>query len=58
MKSAGKKRRGPGIVVRRSSIQGRGVYARRRIREDETVCEYKGEIIDEAKVARRDPGSD
>ena len=42
MKSAGKKRREPGIVVRRSGIHGRGVFARRRIREDKTVCEYQG----------------
>jgi SET domain-containing protein len=55
MKSSGKKRRGPGIVMRRSLIHGRGVFARRLIREDETVCEYKGEIISEAEVARRYP---
>ena len=47
--------KGPRIVVRRSGIHGRGVFARRRIREDETVCEYKGEIISEAEVARRYP---
>ena len=56
MKSVEKKKpRGPRIVVRRSGIHGRGVYARRLIREDETVCEYKGEIISEAEVARRYP---
>ena len=46
---------GPRIVVRGSDIHGRGVYARRLIREDETVCEYKGEIISEAEAARRYP---
>ena len=55
VKNAGKTSRGPRIVVRRSGIHGRGVFARRRIREDETVCEYKGEIISEAEVARRYP---
>ncbi len=55
MKSNEKKHSGPRIVVRRSGIHGRGVFARRRIREDETVCEYKGEIISEAEVARRYP---
>jgi len=55
MTSSNSKSRGPRIAVRRSGIHGRGVYARRRIREDETVCEYKGEIISEAEVARRYP---
>ena len=55
MKSVEKKRRGPRIVVRRSGTHGRGVFARRLIHEDETVCEYKGEIISEAEVARRYP---
>jgi uncharacterized protein len=49
------KRQGPRIAVRNSGIHGRGVYARHLIREDETVCEYKGEIINEAEVARRYP---
>ncbi len=35
-------RRGPRFVVRKSSIHGRGVFARRRIREDDVVVEYKG----------------
>ncbi len=55
MKSSGPARRGPRIVVRRSHIHGRGVFARRLIRADETVCEYKGEIISEAEIARRYP---
>src|SRR5512147_595506 len=55
MSSSKAKRPGPRIVVRRSGIHGRGVYARRLIREDETVCEYKGDIISEAEVARRYP---
>ena len=46
---------GPRIVVRRSAIHGRGVFARRLIREDETVCEYKGERIAESQVGRRYP---
>jgi len=55
MKGSEARRRGPRIVVRRSGIHGRGVFARRLIHEDETVCEYKGEIISEAEVARRYP---
>lgn len=55
MKSIRKNRRGPRIVMGRSGIHGRGVFARRLIHEDETVCEYKGEIISEAEVARRYP---
>jgi uncharacterized protein len=55
MTSRKPKSKGASIVVRRSRIHGRGVYARRLIREDETVCEYKGEIISEAEVARRYP---
>jgi len=47
--------RGPRIVVRRSGIHGRGVYARRPIREDQTVCEYKGERISEKEIERRYP---
>ena len=47
--------RGPRIVVRRSGIHGRGVFARRRLREGETVCEYKGERISELEIARRYP---
>jgi len=55
MKISAQGRRGPRIVVRRSRIHGRGVFARRLIRADETVCEYKGEIISEAEIARRYP---
>ena len=47
--------KGPRIVVRRSGIHGRGVFARRPIREDETVCEYKGERISEKEIGRRYP---
>jgi len=48
-------RRGPRIVARRSGIHGRGVFARRTLREDETVCEYKGERVTEAEIGRRYP---
>ena len=53
MKSSEQKHLGPRIIVRRSGIHGRGVFTRRLIHEDETVCEYKGEIISEAEVTRR-----
>lgn len=49
------KRPRPRLAVRRSGIHGRGVFACRPLREDETVCEYKGEIISEAEVERRYP---
>ena len=55
MSSSKAKTKGARIAVRRSGIHGRGVFARRAIREDETVCEYKGEIISETEVARRYP---
>ena len=46
---------GPRFVVRRSGIHGRGVFARRPMREDDTIIEYKGEIISEAEIDRRYP---
>lgn len=49
--------RGPHYVVRNSAIHGRGVFARHLIRENATVIEYKGEIIDEAEIDRRYPES-
>ena len=55
MSSSKARRRGPRIVVRRSGIHGRGVFARCRLREGETVCEYKGERIGEAESGRRYP---
>lgn len=55
MNKGSKKNSGPRIAVRRSKIHGRGVFARRLIREDETVCEYKGERITEAEIGRRYP---
>lgn len=55
MTSSKAERPGPRIAVRRSGIHGRGVFARHALREDETVCEYTGEIISEAEVARRCP---
>jgi SET domain-containing protein len=41
--------------VRRSSIQGRGVFATRDIRKGEEVVEYKGEHIDDAEADKRYP---
>ena len=55
MKSTRVKRTGPRFVVRRSGIHGKGVFARRPIAEDETVIEYKGEIVSEAEIGRRYP---
>ncbi len=55
MTSSKAKRQGPRIAVRRSGIHGRGVFARRPLHEDETVCEYKGERVSESEIARRYP---
>jgi uncharacterized protein len=44
--------------VRRSRIQGRGVFATRRIRRGMRIVEYRGEIIDEAEADRRYPWTD
>jgi uncharacterized protein len=44
--------------VRRSAIQGRGVFATRKIRKGEEIIEYTGEIIDEDEADRRYPWTD
>ena len=44
--------------VRRSKIQGRGVFATRDIRKGEELVEYKGEHIDDAEADRRYPFED
>jgi len=49
------KKKGPRIVVRRSGIHGRGVFARRAIAEGETIVEYKGERVSEDEIGRRYP---
>ncbi len=41
------------IVVRRSRIHGRGVFAKRRIRAGSRIIEYTGERIDDAEVEAR-----
>lgn len=41
------------IEVRNSRIQGRGVFARRRIRKGQRIIEYVGERIDPEEVDRR-----
>ncbi|MSP97269.1 MAG: SET domain-containing protein [Betaproteobacteria bacterium] len=46
---------GARFVMRKSGIHGRGVFARRRMREDEIVVEYKGEIVSEREAERRYP---
>jgi SET domain-containing protein len=45
--------RTPRLVVRRSGIQGLGVFARRRIRKGQRIIEYTGEIISSEEEARR-----
>jgi uncharacterized protein len=44
--------------VRRSRIQGRGVFATRKIRKGAEIIEYRGEIIDDDEADRRYPWSD
>jgi uncharacterized protein len=44
--------------VRRSSIQGRGVFATRKIPRGAEIVEYRGEIIDDDEADRRYPWSD
>lgn len=44
--------------VRRSKIQGRGVFATRAISEGTRLIEYRGEIIDEGEADRRYPWHD
>jgi uncharacterized protein len=46
-------RRNPWIVLRRSKIHGRGVYARKRIPKGTRIIEYAGEIISSAEADRR-----
>lgn len=46
------------FVVRRSRIQGRGVFATRSIPAGERVIQYRGEVIDEDEADRRYPWSD
>lgn len=48
-------KKGPRFVVRQSGIHGRGVFVRLPINEDDTVIEYKGEIISEDEIERRYP---
>lgn len=46
---------GPGIVVRKSGVHGRGVYAQRAYEPGERVVEYKGELITWKEALRRHP---
>ena len=48
-----KKARRPLYTVRRSAIQGRGVFAARRIRRGQRIIEYAGERISVAEGDRR-----
>ena len=40
----------PPVVVRRSRVQGRGVFATRYIREGEVIIEYKGALLTHAEA--------
>jgi uncharacterized protein len=55
---AGKKRSTRPFEVRRSEIQGRGVFAIRKIPAGTRIVEYRGEVIDEDEADRRYPWSD
>lgn len=41
------------LLVKRSGIQGRGVFAAKRIRKGQRIIEYTGEIIDSEEEDRR-----
>src|SRR6185437_194600 len=43
----------PSVVVRRSAIQGRGVFAARDIKRGERIIEYVGERITHAEASKR-----
>jgi SET domain-containing protein len=45
--------RNPWLVLRRSTIHGRGVYARKDIPKDTRLIEYTGEHISNAEADRR-----
>jgi SET domain-containing protein len=47
------RRNGRPFEVRRSSIQGKGVFAVRRIRPGQRIIEYVGEIVDDDTAADR-----
>ncbi len=53
-----RKFRGPRFVVRRSSIHGNGVFARKPIKKGELIIEYKGSVISEKEADRRYPDHD
>jgi uncharacterized protein len=52
----GQSRRKRRLVVRRSRVHGRGVFAARRIRRGALIIEYTGERLTEAQVDARYPG--
>jgi SET domain-containing protein len=49
------KRKTRPFEIRRSRIQGRGVFARRKIREGDLLIEYRGERISDEEADRRYP---
>lgn len=50
--------KGRPFKVRRSKIQGRGVFATRAIEDETRLIEYIGEVIDEDEADRRYPWDD
>lgn len=51
---AGRQRKNDGLYeIRRSAIQGRGVFAKRRIRAGQKIIEYTGERISNDEADRR-----
>ena len=48
------RRRGEGLFeVRKSNIQGRGIFATRRIRSGQKIIQYTGDLIPNAEADRR-----
>jgi SET domain-containing protein len=56
--STAKQRTTRPFEIRRSGIQGRGVFATRKIPKDTRIIEYRGEVIDDDEGDRRYPWSD
>jgi len=53
--STSARRPGPSVVVKRSGVHGKGVFANRDFKRGEVIIEYKGEIITWDEALRRHP---
>lgn len=51
-------KKAPKIILRRSKIHGRGVFAIARIKEGEEICEYQGKLVTHEEADDRYGGED